>query len=231
VKSVFAFLQARMGSTRLPGKGLLRIAGRTLIARAVERLRAATMLNEVVVLTTHLLDDDAIAEEARHLGAPVFRGPELDVLGRFQEAAERYKPDIIVRATGDNPLIDIGSVDRITRALRSSRLDYCMECDLPVGAATEAMTREALLRTAKRGKTPHHREHVTTYIKEHPEEFRIAFLSPPDILRRPEIRVTVDTPQDFIYLESLISCLPDEGKPHPLEKYLCLGVIRTGERS
>jgi spore coat polysaccharide biosynthesis protein SpsF len=217
-----AFLQARMGSTRLPGKVLLRIAGRSILERSVWRLGAARTLDGVAVLTTLRGEDDEVAAEAERLGVRVFRGAETDVLRRFRDAAKRFRPEIVVRATADNPLIDIGSIDRIVRAVRTSGLDYCMETGLPYGAATEVITSAALERVHEAATDPRHREHVTLYVKERPGEFRMALLAPPDALRRPNIRLTVDTPQDFILLEELIGAFPESGQPHPLERYLDL---------
>lgn len=217
---VHAYLQARMGSTRLPGKVLLRIEGKTILERAVWRLRAARTVHEVFVLTTTLPEDDAVAAEAARLEVRIHRGPSEDVLKRYRQAADRFSPAIVVRATADNPLVDIGSTDRIVRALRSSRLDYCMEAELPVGAATEAITVEALARSDDEATLAHHREHVTLYVKQHPELFSIALLAPPDALRRPEVRITVDTPEDFIAVETMIQRLPEGKRPVPLVTYL-----------
>jgi spore coat polysaccharide biosynthesis protein SpsF len=220
LRRTLAFLQARMGSTRLPGKVLLRIRGQSILERAVRRLREAGTIEQTVVLTTELDEDDQIIEEALRLGAWVHRGPELDVLRRFQQASERYRPGIVVRATADNPLLDIGSVNRIVHAIHSSNLEYCMEVGLPIGAATEAITADALARVDHMASEPQHREHVTLYVKENPDQFRLAFLSPPDCLRHPEVRVTVDTPEDFMNVESLIGSLPEQDRPLPLKAYL-----------
>jgi spore coat polysaccharide biosynthesis protein SpsF len=209
-----------MGSTRLPGKVLLRIEGKSILERSVQRLREAQSPDDVVILTTTLEEDDEIAGEARRLGAPVFRGPSLDVLKRFQQAAEHFRPEIVVRATADNPLIEIASVDRIVRALRTSDLEYCMEIELPYGAATEAISVQALRKSDQLAKLARHREHVTLFAKENPERFRLAFLSPPDALHRPEIRLTVDTWEDFMFMEDLIRSVPEPAQPHPLERYL-----------
>jgi spore coat polysaccharide biosynthesis protein SpsF len=217
---VHAYLQARMGSTRLPGKVLLRIQGRTILERAVWRLQATRTVDEIFVLTTTLEDDDAIVAEADRLGIRVHRGPSADVLRRYQQASERFSPAVVVRATADNPLIDIGSVDRIVRAVRSSPLDYCMENELPYGAATEVITAAALARVDREATLQHHREHVTLYVKQHPERFRLALLAPPDALRRPEVRLTVDTPEDFIAVEELIQQVREGDQPLPLTRYL-----------
>lgn len=215
-----AFLQARMRSTRLPGKVLLTIQGRSILERAVERLRAAHSLDGVVVLTSSLGEDEAVVAEARRLGVEAYRGPDRDVLARFQQAADVFRPDVIVRATADNPLIDIGSIDRIIHTLRSNSLDYCMERDLPIGAATEAVTRPALERVDRLARQPHHREHVTIYIKEHRDEFRAEYPFPPQALRHPDLRITVDTPGDFAFVTNLIEAIPDDAGPIPLEQYL-----------
>jgi len=214
------FLQARMGSTRLPGKVLMRVQGMTMLQRAVERLRAARALDGVAVLTTTLDEDTVVAEEADRLGVACYRGPDRDVLARFRQAAEVFRPEVIVRATADNPLIDIGSVDRIVATLRAEGLDYCMERSLPVGAATEAITGAALARVDQLGRLPHHREHVTIYIKEHREEFLAAFPDPPAELRLPDVRITVDTPEDFRFVTRLIRQIPDTWPPIPLLSYL-----------
>ena len=214
------FLQARMGSMRLPGKVLCHIAGKSIMERAIERLRAARSLDGVVVLTTNRDEDEVVAEEAHRLGVESYRGPGFDVLARFRQAAGIFLPDVIVRATSDNPLIDIGSVNRIVRMLVEEGLDYCMERTLPVGAATEAITRPALEEVDRLGCMPHHREHVTTYVKEHLDLFRTAFPDPPEALRLPDLRITVDTPADFVFVERLIRAIPEGGSPIPLETYI-----------
>ena len=197
----------------------MKIHGRSILERAIGRLRASPAVDAVVVLTTRLKDDDAIAEESKRLGVAFYRGPEDDVLARFYEAAEIFRPEIIIRATADNPLIEIGSMERIVTSIRSFSLDYCMENDLPYGAATEAMTAAALAKTHAEAREQRHREHVTLYIKEHPDVFRISLPDPPAVLRRPEFRVTVDTPEDFAAMERLIGRFPETEAPLPLENY------------
>lgn len=217
-----AFLQARMGSARLPGKVLLPICGKTILERAIRRLQAASAVDAVVVLTTRLKEDDAVEQEAFRLGAMVYRGPELDVLRRFQEASEKFNPEVIIRATADNPLLDIGSVDRIVQVLHSDLMDLCMERDLPYGAATEAIRASALQKAHALAREARHREHVTLYMKENPHEFRTAYLKPPDPLCRSEIRLTVDTMEDFQFMNHLIGQLTEGARPLPLKGYIPL---------
>ena len=215
-----AFLQARMGSTRLPGKVLMKMAGKSILFRAIERLQAARVLDGVVVLTTTLKEDNRVVDEALGAGADIYRGPTWDVLRRFQEASERFAPEVVVRATADNPLIDIGSVNRTVEALRRGKLDWCMEGDLPLGAATEAVSAVALEKVDRKATAEPHREHVTLYIKEHPEEFQTAILQPPEELRRPDVRLTVDTRTDFDRVGGLVQRMPEGRKPIELAKYL-----------
>ncbi len=209
-----------MGSKRLPGKVLLRICGQSVLERCIRRLRAARSVDEVVVLTSTLEEDNRIAEESLRLGTLIHRGPEQDVLKRFQEAAEEFRPNIIIRATADNPLIDMGSVERIVHQLRLNNLDWCIENELPYGSATEAFTRATLSRVHIRARQKRHREHVTLYIKEHPQEFLVSFMTAPKNLRYPQLRLTIDTPEDFIYIEELIRQVPDRCTPPPLERYV-----------
>lgn len=221
---VMAFLQARMGSRRLPGKVLMPIQGQTILERAIRRLRESPAVDEIAVLTTVSPQDDAIVNEACKLGTRVHRGSEEDVLERFQEASELFHPGIIIRATADNPLIEIGSLERIVDALRSRNLDWCTERDLPYGSATEAVTASALEQTHLRAHEPRHREHVTLYIKEHPEEFHIGLLAPPAALRHPDVRFTVDTPEDFQFVNSLIEKKTENDHPLPLTEYIALAL-------
>jgi len=214
------FLQARMGSHRLPGKVLMEIRGCSILGRAIQRLQAAK-IDGVVVLTTRRVQDDRVVQEAKKYGADSYRGPELDVLRRFQEAAQQYQPDIVIRATADNPLVDIDSVNRIVEATKIQRWDWCMERDLPVGAATETITMEALKRVDQIATRPDHREHVTLYIKENPSEFRMGLLNPPEWLKRPEVRLTVDSQEDFQRMTELIERGPADFLS-PLRQYLPL---------
>ncbi len=228
--NVLAFLQARMGSTRLPGKVLMRIRGRTILQRAIDRLRASPAVDGVVVLTTLLDQDDAVAEAARASGAMVYRGSVEDVLARFHGAAKEFNPDVIIRATADNPLIEIGSVERIVRKLCDDKMDLCMEIKLPYGAATEALTPAALRKASRQASEARHREHVTLYMKENPEKFRVSCVTPPPFLQHPEIRLTVDTPKDFSFMSRLISSLPEKEGPPALEEYFPLALSILHER-
>jgi spore coat polysaccharide biosynthesis protein SpsF len=197
-------LQARMASTRLPGKALELIAGRPLLEHCLRRLVASSVAR-VVLATTTLNEDAALCDLAARLGVAVYRGSDTDVLGRMADAAVAFDLDPVVRATGDNPAVDVDGPRRAFAALRSLHADYVCEDGLPYGAVVEALTRDALLRAAREARDPDDREHVTTWVKRRSDLWNVAFPAPPASLRCPELRLTVDTPEDLAYVRSLFT--------------------------
>ena len=139
-----AIIQARMGSTRLPGKVLLDVCGRPLLAYLVERIATSRTLDGIVVATTTEPRDDIIVKECREHGFSYFRGSEADVLGRYCDAAAEADAGIVVRVTADNPFTDPGSIDYVVNQMVECGADYAIEMDLPAGAAGEALTVKAL---------------------------------------------------------------------------------------
>jgi spore coat polysaccharide biosynthesis protein SpsF len=195
-------LQARFGSSRLPGKALAIIAGRTVLEHCLRRLMFAGVA-PVVLATTQRREDDALEAVAKSLGAGVFRGDSHDVLGRFLSAADAFDFDTIIRATGDNPCVDIQAPGRLLESLRAYAADYACEDGLPYGAAVEAVTREALIRAGHEAYHAEDREHVTTYVRRNTQTFRVLLSPAPAPLRRPDVRVTVDTPADLAHVREL----------------------------
>jgi spore coat polysaccharide biosynthesis protein SpsF len=197
-------LQARMASSRLPGKALEPIAGRPLLEHCLRRLVAGGVAR-VVLATTTRDDDTPLCELAASLGVAVYRGSDTDVLARMAEAAEAFDLDPIVRATGDNPAVDIQAAGRTLAALRASHADYAFEEGLPYGAGVEAVTRQALLRAAREATLSDDREHVTLWVKRRADLWNLVFPAAPAPLYRPDVRVTVDTPADLAYVRSLFA--------------------------
>jgi spore coat polysaccharide biosynthesis protein SpsF len=191
-------LQARMGSTRLPGKSLAQVAGRSVLAHCVERLRASSTL-PVVVATTMRPEDDCLEREGTALGVAVVRGPDDDVLGRFVMVAARLSLTDIVRATGDNPAVDIDAARRVLELRRRTGADHVVEYGLPYGTAVEAVSVQGLVRSAELAVEPHDREHVTSFIRRDPRFSAISAIAPP-ALRRPGLRFTVDTAEDLEWM-------------------------------
>jgi spore coat polysaccharide biosynthesis protein SpsF len=195
-------LQARYASTRLPGKALEPVGGRTIVEHCLRRLINAGVAR-VVLATTTEAEDDVLEVIARRLGAGVFRGDVADVLARFSAAAQLFNLDPVIRATGDNPAVDIKAPGRLLSALRLTGADYVHETGLPHGAGVEAMTAEALDRAATLAQDAYDREHVTTFIKSHPGLFQVAAVPAPVSLTCPSLRVTVDTDDDLAHLREL----------------------------
>lgn len=195
-------LQARVGSSRLPGKALEPIHGCSMLERCLRRLIAGGVAH-VVLATTTLFEDNALAAIAEKLGVQVFRGNVEDVLGRYAGAAEAFDLDPVVRATGDNPAVDIQAAGRVLAELRRTGADCVIEDGLPHGAAVEAMTRAALCYSALVADSAYDREHVTSFIKERRDLFRVVNLAAPSPLRRPGLHVTVDTMEDLEWVREL----------------------------
>ncbi|MGE0813481.1 MAG: hypothetical protein AB7O28_16135 [Vicinamibacterales bacterium] len=207
-------IQARMGSTRLPGKSLVPIAGRTLLARVVERMAFRSGL-PVVVATTTLLEDDLLVDEADRLGVPVLRGSADDVLGRYAFAASLLGTPAIIRATADNPAVDMDSPLRTLGILLRSGADYVVDYGLPLGATVEAIAMPALVRAAALATDPYDREHVTPFIRRDGRSRAVDALAPSD-LRRPDLRFTVDTAEDLDFMRRVYHEAGPSAEPWPL---------------
>lgn len=191
-------IQARMGSSRLPGKVLKDIAGRPLLAHVIGRLETMKHAASVVVATSDLPRDDVIANWCASSGKACFRGSETDVLDRYLRCAEAYGFTDVVRLTADNPFTDMPELDRLIDLHIDGKYDYSHSFGaLPIGVGAEIFTVDALLRSHAEGHAPHHREHVNEYIPEHPESFRIGILDVPAEKRAPDLRLTVDTEADW----------------------------------
>ncbi len=204
-----AIIQARMGSTRLPGKVLMDIAGRPLLAYLVERISRARTLDEIVVATTASESDNVIIEECEVRGIPNFRGSETDVLGRYVSAARASRAGIIVRVTADNPFTDPDSIDRVVDAITANNSDYAIETALPAGVTGEALTWNALARIDTAARTARWREHVTLYAKENPSAMRCLFLEPPAECRRPDLSFTVDRRHEYEHVREIAGSFRD----------------------
>jgi len=198
-RKVVCVSQARMTSTRLPGKVLMRVAGLSLIEHHLNRLKRARRLDAVVLATTVNATDDPLATAAERIGLPVFRGSETDVLGRFAGAAAMMEADTVVRVTADCPLIDPELIDALVEA-HGAGADY-LWIDVtrrPRGFDAEVFSRDLLDEADRNATDPHEREHVTPYIYRRPQRFRLG----PPLTPRPgewdrPWRLCVDEPADL----------------------------------
>ena len=210
---VAILLQARTDSTRLPRKALAPIAGRTVLGWCLDRLCAAAA-DTVVLATTDRAVDDALVREAEERGVLTFRGPTDDVLRRMRLAADQAGADIVVRATADNPAVDVEAPGRLVHWLTSRGAEYVAERGLPYGAAVEAMTIGALRRADEIATMPSDREHVTPMMRRDAERFESLEVEAPRALRRPDLRLTVDTEEDLLRMRRVLgACVGASGVP------------------
>jgi len=201
-------LQARFASRRLPGKALESIGGRTILARCLHRLQLGGSA-PVVLATTERRDDDAVAAEGERCGVRVFRGEVDDVLARFVMVADALGVDYIVRATADNPAVDMNASARVLHMIDRMHADHVVETALPYGAAVEAVSADALRRAHAMAAHAEDREHVTPLIRRDRERFRAATVLPPVPFQRPDVRVTVDTPEDLSYMRRVFGAVTE----------------------
>jgi len=216
---VTALIQARLTSTRLPGKTLLPLAGKPLLSHIIERIVAVPAVNRVVLAIPESPDNVPLADLAKKKGIDWFAGSEDDVLGRFHGAAEKFGGDLIVRVTADNPFTDTFFAGMAVEKALETGADICAPGGLPLGTAVEVISRTALDAAFEEGNLPHHREHVSPFIKEHPERFTIVRFDAGLGTKYGNLRLTVDTREDFLLAETLYRELY-EGSPFPLSAVL-----------
>jgi spore coat polysaccharide biosynthesis protein SpsF len=207
---VAAIIQARMGSTRLPGKVLRKILDKTLLEYQIERIQRAKSIDQIIIATTTKESDNPIVELCQQLSIPYYRGSEEDVLARYYETALIYNADAVVRLTSDCPLIDPCVIDNVVHYFldNQSQLDYVSNTLMrtyPRGLDTEIMSLEALKIAYDNAVEPADREHVTAYLYRHPKRFRLANIQYKS--NESQLRWTVDTPEDFHLIRNIITHL------------------------
>lgn len=222
---VCAIVQARMGSSRFPGKMLRDLAGKPLIWHVIHRLRQCRTVSEIILATSDTPSDDALARYTQSLGVTVIRGPEQNVLQRFSLALQETKAEIIIRITGDSPLIDPALIDRLVARLEESKADY-VATSVPVSdCGIDPVARHLLERLAvERGNHPAAIEHVTGFLTVEPEFAQRAVLNIDGEDRLIEgARFSVDTPADLAFMEALYQRLgasPGEASFHEVLRLL-----------
>jgi spore coat polysaccharide biosynthesis protein SpsF len=204
------YVQARMGSSRLPGKVLRTVLGKPLLGYLIERLREVKEANALAILTTTSPEDDCIVAFCEQERVPCYRGSEEDVLGRYYQTLIQRHPNAIVRITGDCPLIDPDVVDQLIRLYKKHHPNYdymsnTLELTYPRGLDAEIFSSNTLIKAFEEAKDPAEREHVTLYIYRHPEQFRLKNLASDTILS--QYRWTVDTAEDFALIKNILENL------------------------
>jgi spore coat polysaccharide biosynthesis protein SpsF len=207
-----AIIQARMGSTRLPGKVMLPLDGTHLLIHDIKRTMAAETVDDVVVATSTKTADDIVARYARRTGATVYRGSESDVLGRMYQAAEQEHADAVVRITGDCPLIAPDVINGVVEQLIETDADYStniIERTFPRGLDVEAFSFNSFQTVYDEATDQHHREHVTPYYHERDDLFHCTSITSKDVFDSPQmqdrtdIRITIDEADDYELLKRI----------------------------
>ena len=199
-------LQARMGSKRLPGKVMKIIDDKNpLIFYVISQLKQSTKIQNIVIATTVLKEDDVIEAYAKKLGVDVFRGDEIDVLDRYYNCAKKFKISNIIRITSDNPLIDPSVIDTAINKFSSEHVDFLTNCfprTFPYGTEVEIFSFKALEKIKKLVHRTDEKEHVTLHFYNHPKQFKITNLS--NITNLSKFRWTVDDKKDFNRVQKII---------------------------
>ncbi|NLL37094.1 MAG: NTP transferase domain-containing protein [Fretibacterium sp.] len=220
---VIDIVQARMGSSRLPGKVMKPLCGKPMIEHLLNRLSRAERVDELWVATTTSPKDDELCAFLESRGFNLHRGPEDDVLTRYVETAEKSGAEVILRHTADCPLLDPELVDAITQAFLESDWDYMRplhEDGMIRGLDTEIFTAAALNRADALAQDAPSREHVTLYMYRHPEAFSFGVFPMPERLKLPGTRLCVDEEDDFRLIEAIYNALYREGEIIPFSEVL-----------
>lgn len=202
------FLQARMSSTRLPGKVLMELCGKPMIGHQIERIRLSKCIDKIVILTSTDSSDDELAKYCESINCKVFRGNLNNVLSRFIGALKKYPCDHVVRLTGDCPLIDWNVVDLVVGEHINNGCDYTSNTltpTFPDGLDVEVFTKDCLNRMFNKATTQLEKEHVTYYCYTHKEEFSLHnVVNDKD---QSAFRWTVDSIEDFNFVEQIYNSL------------------------
>lgn len=210
VPVTIAIMQARMGSTRLPGKVLVPIAGKPLLEHIIDRVKRSQAIDKIVVATTVKKQDKPIIAIAQKCNVDSFIGSEKDVLDRFCQAAKKYRAGTIVRTTADNPFVDPEVIDKVVGYYLKHKksVDYVsntIKPTYPEGLDVEVFSSGALEKAWREAKRPSEREHVTPYIWNHPERFRLANIENDEDLSH--LRWTLDTEADLRFAREIYARL------------------------
>jgi spore coat polysaccharide biosynthesis protein SpsF len=208
---VAAIIQARMGSTRFPGKSVRLLNGLSILEHIIIRLQQVPEIDQIQLATTEAETEASLIEIAQKHKVAVFQGSDEDVLKRFVQAGEAIDAQNIVRICGDNPLIDIPLLRSLITAHLESHADYTISADpIPLGTGSEVVCLETLKKIEEQALEPKYREHVTTWFHDHNDKFTITRIEAPSYLKNHNFRLTIDTSQDFALMDKLFS----ELNPH-----------------
>lgn len=224
MRKVIATIEARMTSSRLPGKVLMKSCGKPMLELMIERVRRSRLIDDVVVATTTNDDDDSVVDLCDSIGCHYFRGSELDVLDRVVKTAQHYHADDIVELTGDCPFIDWRHIDYMLQIYKEGEYEFVtnsMERSFPLGFDMRIFATKMISDLNENSENPLDHEHVAIYFPNHPELFKCYNWKAPEDECRPEIEVTLDEMGDYKLINSIF-----EGLYPNNADFTCADVIR-----
>ena len=207
-QKIVCTIEARMTSSRLPGKVLMPLAGEPALQRIIERIKRSKSIDEVVVATTENISDQPIIDLCNKIRCPYFRGSEHDVLRRVLDAAKLFNGEIIVEITGDCPLIDHRHIDKVVELFYSGEYDYaanCIEPSFPEGFAVQVFPTKILEEVDKLTDDYIDRIHVSYYIYNHPERYRLIDWKAKGDMYWPGLALTLDEEDDYVLLNKIFN--------------------------
>lgn len=217
---IVAIIQARMGSQRLPAKSMMEILDKPLLWYVLERVKKSELINSIILATSTNSENDVLCELAKELGVEILRGSELDVLSRYVNAGKIANADIIVRICADNPLVDPGEIDRIIKHHITEGCDYSFnhiptkDNNYPDGLGAEVINASVLYGISCLSLSSEEREHVTLYITDNSDEYVIGSCTAPIDVIGPDIKLDIDTSDDFKRMKGFIEYLPKGNAPY-----------------
>lgn len=196
-----------MSSTRLPGKALLQIGDKTVLEWVIQRCQRSNNLEEIILATTEEKDDDPVAAIGEEFNIPVIRGNKENVLQRYIDVISQYPSEGVIRVTADNPLTDATIIDQVVEHFHTNMLDYCYAAKIPYGTGVDVF-RSRILHEAINGTSQsRHLEHINTYFLDNHLYYQIGSVSVSSELWRPDVRVTLDTKQDYYCLQKIFKAI------------------------
>lgn len=208
-------IQVRTDSTRLPNKAFLKLPFNfdlTATEQVIIRSKKIMDIDDVIIATTCKKSDSVFENIAKNTGIKIFKGSDFNVLERFYFAAQANKVDVIIRLTGDNPCVDSQVVDIILKNHIEKKSDYTLTKGYPIGLDVEVFNFDALEKAYKNATKDYEKEHVTPYINRNPQIFKINEIKAPKELSAPDIRVTLDTEEDYALLCAVFDYLYPKNK-------------------
>ena len=198
-------VQCRYNSKRLPGKAMYPLSGLPMLVFLIRRLKRARLTGKLILATTQRPEDDVVAAWGHAEGVAVVRGESENVIARYLQCLKMYPASYVIRITADNPLTGLCIISMVCQEMEGGDWDYvCALEGFPLGGGVDSFRASLLETISQKARNQRDREHINAYVLDHMEDFRCKSLSPPIELARPDVRLTVDTIEDYLRINELV---------------------------